>query len=99
MITLTPTAIEHLMHQPSIVRLVMDGGGCAGYTYRWCLSSKTQDDFVVNDCLVIDSISILYLAGSTINFITDISGGRLVIENPAAKGTCGCGKSVSIGEL
>ena len=45
--------------------------------------------------LLIDPLSLNYLAGATIDYREDVHGARFVISNPNAKTTCGCGASFS----
>ena len=46
--------------------------------------------------LVIDSLSLQYLQGSTVDYIEDLTGSKFIISNPNATTTCGCGESFSI---
>jgi len=46
--------------------------------------------------LLVDSMSVLYLSGATIDYREDINGAQFVIKNPNAKTTCGCGSSFTI---
>lgn len=90
--------------------LGIKGGGCAGFEYYWELMSPedmkslgTEDldeRIVLGDGhrLIIDHMSLVHLNGSVIDYKTSIDGSRLVIENPLAKSSCGCGTSVNFGE-
>lgn len=83
------------------------GGGCAGFEYYWEpvdandvkeIGSEELDERVVlgdGQRLIVDHMSLVYLYGSVIDFQTDITGSRLVVENPKATSSCGCGTSVS----
>jgi len=102
-VTLTPTALEHMNsmlkeHNKSIVRLSMKGGGCAGFKYDWSLDdSKDFDDEIVkldNGEFAIDSASVMYLIGSTIDYKKELFGSYFEIRNPASTSSCGCGESI-----
>jgi len=102
-VTLTPTALEHMNsmlkeHNKSIVRLSMKGGGCAGFKYDWSLDdSKDFDDETVkldNGEFAIDSASVMYLIGSTIDYKKELFGSYFEIRNPASTSSCGCGESI-----
>ena len=102
-VTLTPTALEHMNsmlkeHNKSIVRLSMKGGGCAGFKYDWSLDdSKDFNDETVkldNGEFAIDSASVMYLIGSTIDYKKELFGSYFEIRNPASTSSCGCGESI-----
>lgn len=79
------------------VRAFVQGGGCSGFNYGFTLEeNKEEDDFVI-DKLIIDSMSMQYFQGATIDYKTDkLKGSQFVISNPNAKTTCGCGSSFSV---
>ena len=59
----------------------------------------TKDDFVIDNTdglVIIDSMSMQYLTGSTIDYKEDLNGSSFVIQNPGATSTCGCGSSFSV---
>ena len=77
------------------VRAFVQGGGCSGFQYGFTLDEEqAEDDFEVNGVLI-DSMSMQYLAGAVIDFKDDIHGSSFVINNPNAQTTCGCGSSFS----
>jgi len=82
------------------VRCFVQGGGCSGFSYGFTLdSSQNEDDYVIEQhsvSLLIDSMSIQYLVGATIDYKEDLSGSQFVIQNPNAQSTCGCGSSFSV---
>jgi iron-sulfur cluster insertion protein len=90
---------EILLNEPTAryVRAFISGGGCAGFNYGFTIEDeKNEDDFIVNELLV-DSISMQYFDGATIDYKTDkLQGSQFVISNPNAKTTCGCGSSFSV---
>lgn len=82
------------------VRMFIQGGGCSGFQYGFTLDEQlNEDDFTVentDDLLIVDSMSMQYLAGAKVNYKEEIMGSQFVIENPNAQTTCGCGSSFSI---
>ncbi len=102
-VTLTDSAKTQLNYmlatnKKPIVRLSMKGGGCAGMQYDWSLSDSVEEkDEVINldnGKFVIDSLSQMYLIGSTINYKEELQGSFFDIQNPATTSSCGCGESV-----
>jgi iron-sulfur cluster insertion protein len=81
------------------LRIAIEGGGCSGFRYVFDFDEGGEDDDLVghfdNVSVVIDPISALYLQGATLSYVEDFSGGRLVMRNPIATSTCGCGSSFS----
>ena len=45
---------------------------------------------------VIDGMSVLYVAGTEINYVREVFGSHFEIKNPTAKSSCGCGESFSV---
>ncbi|MFS2149699.1 iron-sulfur cluster insertion protein ErpA [Rhizobium sp. Rhizsp42] len=84
----------------SALRVSVEGGGCSGFSYKFDLTDGIQDDDVIvekNDAKVlIDSISLIYMAGSEIDFVDNLLGQSFQIKNPNAVASCGCGTSFSI---
>lgn len=82
------------------LRVYVEGGGCSGFQYGFQLDTDQNDDDVAvmndNHCLLVDSLSLQYLEGSTVDYIDDLMGARFVVSNPNASGTCGCGASFSV---
>ena len=82
------------------LRVFVQGGGCAGFTQGFTFDEeKTEDDFVYEYngvVVIVDSISMQYIQGSTISFKEDAMGSSFVIDNPRATGQCGCGSSFSM---
>lgn len=101
MITLTSNATKQLhilcaLNNAPAVRLSVIGGGCAGFQYDWSFDAPTPDDFVVEQ-LIVDSISLNYLSGSTVDFEQGSFSSSWKVINPAATAACGCGTSVAFG--
>ena len=82
------------------IRTFVQGGGCSGFQYGFTFEdSINEDDFVIEKSdvkLLIDSMSMTYLTGATIDYKDDLTGSQFVIENPNAQSTCGCGSSFSV---
>ena len=107
MITITPNAIYKIKdilaeeNNPNIrVRAFVQGGGCSGMSYGFTLDEEqNEDDFIIDNTdgsVVIDSMSMQYLSGSTIDYKEDLMGSSFTIKNPNASSTCGCGSSFSV---
>jgi iron-sulfur cluster insertion protein len=101
MITITESAQQRIQailaeeNNPTLrVRAFVQGGGCSGMQYGFTLDESTDpdDDFEVSGVLV-DSMSMQYLTGATIDYKEDAMGANFVIDNPQAETTCGCGSS------
>jgi iron-sulfur cluster assembly accessory protein len=93
---------EILKTEPSgaILRLSVLGGGCSGFQYKFDVERETASDDVsiVRDgvTMVIDPVSLQYLAGSEVDFVDDLIGASFKVNNPKAKASCGCGTSFSL---
>lgn len=81
------------------LRVFIQGGGCSGFQYGFTFEEAQQsDDTAVENhgvTLLIDPMSLQYLAGAKIDYKEDLEGARFVISNPNADTTCGCGSSFS----
>ena len=82
------------------LRVFVSGGGCSGFQYGFTFDENLEDgDTQVRNegvTLLIDPMSIQYLAGAEIDYKNDLEGARFVIRNPNAATTCGCGSSFSV---
>ena len=82
------------------LRIAVNGGGCSGFQYDFALDDKREADdksFVVDGATVlVDAVSLNYIAGSTLDFIDDLMGQSFRVQNPQAKSSCGCGVSFSL---
>jgi len=83
-----------------MLRVFVQGGGCSGMSYGFTfdeIQNEDDFDFAYEDVkVVIDSMSMQYLQGSSIDYKEDSMGASFVINNPQAQTTCGCGSSFSI---
>jgi iron-sulfur cluster assembly accessory protein len=84
----------------AMLRVSVEGGGCSGFQYKFDVErEKAEDDLVIarNDATVlIDPVSVGFLAGSEIDYVDDLIGAAFKINNPNAKSSCGCGTSFSL---
>ena len=79
------------------VRAFVEGAGCSGFNYGFMLDDeKNDDDFEITENLIVDSMSMQYLTGATIDYKVELMGANFVVSNPNAKSTCGCGSSFSV---
>ncbi|SRR5690606_27200547 len=82
------------------LRVSVEGGGCSGFSYKFDLADTPSDDDIViangEAKVLIDSISLVYMEGSEIDFVDDLLGQSFQIRNPNAVASCGCGTSFSI---
>lgn len=82
------------------LRIYVSGGGCSGFQYGFAFDETiNEDDFRIDKnsvSLLVDSMSMQYLAGAEIGYEDGLEGSRFVIKNPNATTTCGCGSSFSV---
>ena len=95
--------VRHLMEDEANdelkLRVFVTGGGCSGFQYDIRLDDPATDDLVLEgqgERVVVDSVSLPFLANAVIDFSEELIGARFVIENPNATSSCGCGTSFSI---
>ena len=84
----------------SMLRVSVEGGGCSGFQYKFDFEqAKGEDDLVLardGATVLIDPISVKYMAGAEIDYVDDLIGASFRVNNPAATASCGCGTSFSI---
>lgn len=82
------------------MRVSVEGGGCSGFSYKFDLVSDADaDDLVLEKgdaTVLIDSLSLVYMSGSEIDFVDNLLGQSFQVKNPNAVASCGCGTSFSI---
>ena len=82
------------------LRVSVEGGGCSGFQYKFDLVHDAGDDDTILERagakVVIDQVSLGYLAGSEIDFVDDLVGASFRVNNPKATASCGCGTSFSL---
>lgn len=107
MITITESAQHKIVdvlteeNDPSLkLRMFVQGGGCAGFSYGFTLDNEqAEDDWEVPagaTSVLVDSMSMQYVQGATIDYVEDLMGAQFKILNPQASSTCGCGSSFSV---
>lgn len=107
-IRLTETAadtVRNLLVQKEVpdygLRIFVSGGGCSGLQYGMALDAAAGDnDMVFEDAgvrIFVDSISMMYLSGSVVDYEDSLMGGGFRIDNPNAVSACGCGHSFKTG--
>lgn len=103
--TVTPRAFQRLAEinatadAPQALRVAVEGGGCSGFQYEIKLDVPAEDDLVLEgdgQKVLVDPVSLPFLANAVIDFSQELIGARFVIENPNATSSCGCGTSFSI---
>jgi iron-sulfur cluster assembly accessory protein len=80
------------------LRVFVEGGGCAGFQYGLTVDEKHDGDEVFAQDgfnVIVDPQSIMYLRGIRVDYVETLGGAGFKIENPNAKGGCGCGSSFS----
>jgi iron-sulfur cluster assembly accessory protein len=84
----------------SMLRVSVEGGGCSGFQYKFDIErERAEDDLAITRdgaTVLIDSISVGYMAGSEIDFVEDLIGASFKVKNPKATASCGCGTSFSL---
>src|SRR5207248_9088668 len=84
----------------AMLRISVEGGGCSGFQYKFDIErAKADDDVVVardGATVLIDPVSLQYMAGAEIDFVDDLIGASFKIANPKATASCGCGTSFTI---
>ena len=105
-ISLTPSAAKRValiasrQSRPAVLRLAVDGGGCAGFTYKFELAEAPAPDDAIAELdgvtLVVDPVSLDLVRGSSVDFVEDLGGAAFKVLNPNAQSGCGCGSSFSV---
>jgi iron-sulfur cluster assembly accessory protein len=105
-IDLTPAAATRVaaiaarQGKPAILRLAIDGGGCAGFQYTFELADAAAPDDTVASRdgvqLVVDPMSLDLVRGGAVDYVESLGGAAFRVTNPNAASGCGCGSSFSI---
>jgi iron-sulfur cluster assembly accessory protein len=84
----------------TMLRVSVEGGGCSGFQYKFDMErAQAADDLVISRdgaTVLIDPVSINYMAGSEIDFVEDLIGASFKVKNPKATASCGCGTSFAL---
>ena len=79
------------------LRVFVAGGGCSGMQYGMAIEPEAGEFDHVFEAggvrVFVDSTSLMYLDGATIDYVDNLMGGGFRIDNPQAVSTCGCGHS------
>lgn len=82
------------------LRVYVTGGGCSGFQYGFTFDEQCNPgdmEIVKNEVtMVVDPMSLQYLVGGEVDFVSGLEGSRFLVTNPNATTTCGCGSSFSI---
>ncbi|MGH6814254.1 MAG: iron-sulfur cluster insertion protein ErpA [Hyphomicrobiaceae bacterium] len=92
--------ISHAEPSSKFLRVSVEGGGCSGFQYKFDLVARSQPDDTVIErngaAILVDPVSLTYLAGSEIDFADELIGASFKIKNPNVTAACGCGTSFSL---
>ena len=82
------------------LRVSVSGGGCSGFQYLFALDDKSEDGDVLVERdgakVVVDGMSLMYVIGSELDYVEDLTGSYFKVRNPNASSSCGCGTSFAI---
>jgi iron-sulfur cluster insertion protein len=102
----TPSAVDAVRkalkeegEEGDFLRVSVVGGGCSGYQYGLDFDKEERiGDLELNFDgvkVVLDPISVGYLKGTVVDYVSGLNGTGFQFKNPNAKRTCGCGSSFS----
>jgi len=84
----------------TMLRVSIEGGGCSGFQYKFDMErARAHDDLAITRggaTVVIDPVSMNYMAGAEIDFVDDLIGASFKVKNPKATASCGCGTSFAL---
>ena len=93
-------AIAARQGKPAVLRLSVDGGGCAGFQYKFGLADAAEPDDITASrdgvTLVVDPVSLDLVRGASVDYVESLGGAAFRVENPQAASGCGCGTSFSV---
>jgi iron-sulfur cluster assembly accessory protein len=105
-IALTPAAaarvaaIAERQGKPPVLRLSVEGGGCAGFTYRFALAEAAEDGDLATEAggvtLLVDEMTHDLVKGGAVDYVESLGGASFQVRNPNAASGCGCGSSFSV---
>ena len=92
---------EQQLKDKVYLRLRVVGGGCSGFQHKLDLdqtvNEKLDEVYEFHGIpVVVDKRSLMYLDNAEVNFHDELNRRGFSINNPQAKGTCGCGSSFSM---
>lgn len=80
-------------------RVYVQGGGCSGFSYGFNFDDLHEGDTVIPSGdlkVLVDAVSAQYLNNSIIDYTESFQGSGFNVQNPNAKGSCGCGSSFTV---
>jgi iron-sulfur cluster assembly accessory protein len=93
-------AIARRQGKDPILRLSVEGGGCAGFQYRFELADQVAADdtrAVEGEVtLVVDPMTLDLVRGGAVDYVESLGGAAFQVTNPNAQSGCGCGSSFSV---
>ncbi|HEY0412210.1 MAG TPA: iron-sulfur cluster insertion protein ErpA [Allosphingosinicella sp.] len=105
-IALTPAAAARVaaiaarQGKPPVLRLSVEGGGCAGFTYRFALAETAEDGDLAAEqdgvTLLVDEMTHELVKGGAVDYVESLGGAAFQVRNPNAASGCGCGSSFSV---
>ena len=105
-IALTPAAAARVaaiaarQGKPAILRLAVEGGGCAGFSYRFGLADEIETGDLAAEqdgvTLVVDEMTHDLVRGGAVDYVESLGGAAFQVKNPNAASGCGCGSSFSV---
>jgi iron-sulfur cluster assembly protein len=108
MINISPEAARKLAtlkqdegkEEAAFLRVEVKKGGCSGLSYKMDFDTQTRDGdkfFEANgQKIAVDSTSMLYILGMTLDYSGGLNGKGFVFNNPNATKHCGCGSSFNV---
>ena len=92
--------VRHKGRSEARLRVSVSGGGCSGFQYQFALDEGPEDGDVVIErdgaAVVVDGMSLMYVLGSELDFVEDLTGSHFKATNLNASSSCGCGTSFAI---
>jgi len=76
-----------------VFRISVTGGGCSGFKYLIEITDPREDDIIVSDQTVTDTVSNKMLERTIVDYTDSIAQSEFIFSNPDASSTCGCGVS------
>ena len=105
-IALTPAAaarvaaIAERQGKRPLLRLSVEGGGCAGFSYRFALADGAEEGDLESRSdgvtLLVDEMTHELVKGGAVDYVESLGGASFQVRNPNAASGCGCGSSFSI---
>lgn len=108
MITISPEAVKKLASlkqddgkdASAVLRVEVKKGGCSGLSYKMDFVNEPQAGDKIfesnGEKIAIDSNSLLYILGMTLEYSGGLNGKGFVFNNPNATKNCGCGSSFNV---